>query len=294
MVSGRLPAAETVVHRLLGVPPPLVSIDPTGDTRITPRWSNPPFEGRLPGFKEHVLVAHLGGYARASVRSDGALHAAATVPGTVSVCPGGHDAVRHSDGPIEVVSLFLDPRRLQSCSDQHGDGREPEVVDRLGGEDPKLFALLDLLGQEVQNQEALSRLFVEHLLDLVCLQLLRAHTSLPPPKARPVSGLAQWQVKRVVGFMRDHLARDIGLQDLADVVGLSRYHFCSAFRTATGQTPFERLTALRMDLARRLLADRELCVTDIAFAVGYQTPSAFAARFRRHVGVAPSAFRRKS
>lgn len=79
---------------------------------------------------------------------------------------------------------------------------------------------------------------MEHLIDLLCLQILRAHTSFPAPSAaRPYRGLAQWQVKRVTAYMRDHLAQDIGLQDLADVVRLSRFHFCSAFRMATGHTP---------------------------------------------------------
>jgi AraC family transcriptional regulator len=93
--------------------------------------------------------------------------------------------------------------------------------------------------------------------------------------------------------MRDHLGQDIGLQDLADVVRLSRFHFCGAFRMATGHTPYEWLTRLRMEMARELLAHPAMRITDIALAVGYQTPSAFAATFRRHVGVSPTEFRRK-
>jgi AraC family transcriptional regulator len=276
------------------MPPPLIPIDLAGGTKVTPPWSNPPFEGHLPGFKEHVIVAHLDGHSRASVRTDGKLHTAATLPGTVSVCPRGYDTVRRSDGAIEVVSLFLDPARLRSCSEQVASGREPEVLDRLGFEDPKLFAVLKLLGQEVLPNQTPSRLVVEHLVDLLCLQLLRAHTSFTAPSASwPSRGLAPWQVKRVTAYMREHLARDIGLQDLADVVRLSRFHFCSAFRMATGHTPYEWLTRLRMEMARTLLGDPAMRITDIALAVGYQTPSAFAASFRRHVGVAPTEFRRR-
>ena len=174
------------------------------------------------------------------------------------------------------------------------DGREPEVLDRLGFDDPKLFAILRLIGGEIVPNEAPPRLFMEHLIDLLCFQLLRAHTSFPAPLAiRPRCGLAQWQVKRVTAYMRDNLAQDIGLQELAEVVRLSRFYFCSAFRIATGRTPHEWLTRLRMEMARELLADRAMRITDIALAVGYQTPSAFAASFRRHVGVPPTEYRRK-
>jgi AraC family transcriptional regulator len=92
--------------------------------------------------------------------------------------------------------------------------------------------------------------------------------------------------------MQENLDQDIDLQRLAGHVGLSRFYFCSAFRMATGYTPHEWLTKIRIDEARRLLAIPSLPITEIALAVGYQTPSAFAATFRRLVGVSPREFRR--
>jgi AraC family transcriptional regulator len=47
------------------------------------------------------------------------------------------------------------------------------------------------------------------------------------------------------------------------------------------------------DRARQLLAQPELPVTDIALTVGYQTPSAFAASFRKVTGLTPTEFRRR-
>jgi AraC-like DNA-binding protein len=46
-----------------------------------------------------------------------------------------------------------------------------------------------------------------------------------------------------------------------------------------------------MDKARQLLRDPFLRIIDVALAVGYQTPSAFAARFRKTIGVTPTEFR---
>ncbi len=93
--------------------------------------------------------------------------------------------------------------------------------------------------------------------------------------------------------MSERLGETITLDELAGLVGLSRFHFCTAFRQATGQTPHAWLTALRIGRARRLLAEPALSVTEIGLAVGYQTPSAFAAAFRRHAGVTPGAFRKQ-
>jgi AraC family transcriptional regulator len=93
--------------------------------------------------------------------------------------------------------------------------------------------------------------------------------------------------------MNEHLGREIRLAELAALVGLSRFHFCSAFRVATGKSPHVWLTEARMRRARELLAHPEIPISRIGLAVGFQTPSAFTASFRRVVGVSPSDYRRR-
>jgi AraC family transcriptional regulator len=134
---------------------------------------------------------------------------------------------------------------------------------------------------------------VEQAIDLLCRHLIKGHSSigaLPTSAAR--HGLADWQVKRVTGYMRDHMDEEMGLQELATLLDLSRFHFCTAFRMATGHTPREWLTVQRIQRAKALLTDPKLPITDIALMVGYQTPSSFAATFRKIAGVTPTEFRR--
>ena len=108
----------------------------------------------------------------------------------------------------------------------------------------------------------------------------------------PRGGLTSWQVTRALAYMRAHLDQSISLQDLAGLVRLSRFHFCSAFRLATGSTPHETLTRLRIEEARRLLVSSDHSISEIALAVGFHTPSSFAARFRKSVGTTPREYRR--
>jgi len=61
---------------------------------------------------------------------------------------------------------------------------------------------------------------------------------------------------------------------------------------ATGRTPHEWLTKLRLERAQELMRNPKMPLTEIALAVGYQTPSAFSAAFRRDTGMTPSSFRR--
>ncbi len=80
--------------------------------------------------------------------------------------------------------------------------------------------------------------------------------------------------------------------DLAREAGVSRFHLLRIFKRAYGETPFKRLTRLRMEAARTRLARSRETITQIGLSCGYGNPTHFAAAFRRAVGAAPSAYRR--
>jgi AraC-like DNA-binding protein len=97
---------------------------------------------------------------------------------------------------------------------------------------------------------------------------------------------------------RDYLAsrfdRRTTLEEVAREAHLSPFYFNRLFAEAFGETPHEFLTRLRIDRARQLLlADRE-SVTDICFAVGYESLGSFSTRFRSLTGFSPLAFRREA
>ena len=84
---------------------------------------------------------------------------------------------------------------------------------------------------------------------------------------------------------------DLGLDDVARRVASSRRQLQRAY-AEIGQTTFrEHLTKIRMERAAELLATRRLTVREVAQRVGYRQPAQFAKAFRRHQGLAPSAFR---
>lgn len=92
------------------------------------------------------------------------------------------------------------------------------------------------------------------------------------------------------------LARDPGLPlaALAKEVGLSAERFRRVFTQETGTTLARYRLRCRMDLARERLADPTMSIQAIAAELGYASPFAFSAAFRRETGEAPSRQRRSS
>ncbi|MBD0276003.1 MAG: helix-turn-helix transcriptional regulator [Acetobacteraceae bacterium] len=92
-------------------------------------------------------------------------------------------------------------------------------------------------------------------------------------------------------YIEANSSHDLPLAELASVAGLSEPHFARAFRLTTGDPPHRFVVRRRVERAKALLRDTEEPVSQIALASGFASHSHLSTRFRRLVGVTPSAFR---
>ncbi len=282
------------MSRILDRPPVALAERLADGTRLTGRWTHGPVHDSLPAMSAHTVCAIYGGDSEITLRRAGRLQLRSrTRKGTIVLIPADRDGRWDIVGATETSHAYLTHGRLQSGAEPYLGGRSVELLDRVGFADETISRILAVLSEEATNDPS-ARLFLERAIDLLCMQLVRAHSSLGAlPDVTPKRGLADRHVKRVTAYMTDMMEHPIGLDELAALVDLSRFHFCTSFRRATGQSPYLWLTHLRIARAKGLLADPSLPIAEIALCVGYQTPSAFAASFRKIVGVSPSAFRRR-
>jgi AraC-like DNA-binding protein len=291
MAKTRLADTPRVIGRLQGADPPVLAQEFLGDTEIALPWPQQPHNTYCPPMRHHIIGGVFRGDGTTAVKVGGKQLRVHSEAGTVIINPRGTDGWWDCSGSPLVSNVFLGQERLQRCADEIGQGHRPELLLSLQIHDPKLFRLLELIAEESLVKDTVSKLYVEHLVDALCLQVLRSHSAFPLAETIHRGGLSPPQVRRVKAFMQDNLAREITVQELADLVSRSRFHFCRAFRQTTGYTPHQALIHLRLQRACELLSDRTLSVTDVALAVGYQSSSAFALAFRRGIGETPSAYR---
>ncbi|AGH47929.1 AraC family transcriptional regulator [Sphingomonas sp. MM-1] len=286
--------APNALARILDRAPPVAEAALRGDTRLTEPWGHGELHDYLDPMQGHVVITYYGEPQEIVWRRGAERLAGTTRSGSITIIPEGQDGRWDIAGPIGVSHVFLSNERLLACAEELNGGRPLELLGRVGFDDPVAARVMEMLGRDAAAAtDPAARLFVEQATDLLITQLVRGHSSfgaIEPPARR---GLADWQVRKVTAYISEHLDEPIGLDELAALAGLSRFHFCTAFRQATGSTPHAWLVNLRMERARRLLAHPQLPVTEIALAVGYETPSSFAAAFRKATGMTPSIFRQR-
>lgn len=191
--------------------------------------------------------------------------------------------------PQRFVQVYLDPR----AGALHHDIDLGEIAPRLAAVDASLIAtaLKFEAALSAPSPALLGRLYGETLGCALALELLRWQRG-NRDFARPIrGGLSALQLRRVTAFIEGHLAEEIGLVQLADLVALSPWHFCRAFKQSTGVPPHRFLVQSRVEGAKRLLADRGVSVTEVALALGFGGSTQFARVFRAAVGFSPREYR---
>ncbi|WP_419785717.1 AraC family transcriptional regulator [Pseudodesulfovibrio sp.] len=156
----------------------------------------------------------------------------------------------------------------------------PPVVD-----DPELYAFLDKLVQAIR--EGRDRLEKEELLVRGLADLAVRHA---------ISGTSRehGEPGEAVRIVRDRLAADPSapatLDDLAQAAGVSRYHLLRVFQDAMGMPPHAYHNQLRVDLAKRLLAEG-LDISRVAAEAGFADQSHFTRVFKQYTGATPRQYR---
>lgn len=93
-------------------------------------------------------------------------------------------------------------------------------------------------------------------------------------------------------YIDENIHDTILLDEVASEVHMSRYYLCRRFKQATGMSLTEYVTDRRVEMAKDMLLNTSLRVTDIAFEVGFQSLSQFNRCFRKIMRISPTKFRR--
>ncbi len=104
------------------------------------------------------------------------------------------------------------------------------------------------------------------------------------------------RISRLVATALDRIQRGAlngaSVESLAAALGVTSRHLRRAMEAELGVTPVELAQTRRLALAKQLLQDTSLPITEVAFAAGFESLRRFQALFRARFGASPSALRR--
>ncbi|MBR2477012.1 MAG: helix-turn-helix transcriptional regulator [Clostridia bacterium] len=101
-------------------------------------------------------------------------------------------------------------------------------------------------------------------------------------------------IDRVKNYININRNSTITSEHICKHIGCSRSLISHQFKDKTGMSLREYITSLRLEDAKVLLANSDLSVTEVAFAVGFSSSNYFANVFKRDIGMSPGEYRKKN
>ncbi len=98
-------------------------------------------------------------------------------------------------------------------------------------------------------------------------------------------------VNAVVDYINLHLGEEIDLKSLAKISHFSPFHFHRIMKAFLGEPIGTFIVRTRTETAARLLRYSDLPITDIAYRIGYSSPSSLSKVFRQFYGISPIEYR---
>lgn len=99
--------------------------------------------------------------------------------------------------------------------------------------------------------------------------------------------------QRALSYIAQNFKEDISMEQTAEYVNLSPHYFSKMFRQHAGETFIDYVTRLRINEAKRLIAEERLSLKGICYEVGYKDPNYFSRVFKKAVGITPSEYRQQ-
>lgn len=161
----------------------------------------------------------------------------------------------------------------------------------FGTVDRTAWRIAELLKMELARHEPASELYIDSLITLFGIHLLRTYCGTGKQLAKAKGGLSVSSARRVQEYIKENFARALSVDELAAISDLSPYHFIRAFTKTFGQSPHQYVIMLRLISAGNMLIETDLTIAEIAYLTGFSSQSHLTSTMRKYQRMTPAEIR---
>jgi len=283
--------ADVEMARVLKTAPLQMASDPSNGAIA--HWKHGALHDVVEPMTDHVIMTYPTGVQRLERRNGKSVAIGTARSGVVTIIPAGSSSRWDIPGFVDVIQLYLPQAALARIAHEARMPAPGDLIERTGHPDPVVSGLLMSAADVLEGNAALDNLFRQQLTDVLATRILSEHTGESSTFDLVVGGLSPHALRRAIERLRSDCDTDVSLAVLASDAGLSRFHFCRAFKESTGLSPHAWLRQQRLDQAMNMLRDSDASIAAIAAQLGYASQTAFAAAFKKLTGETPSDWRRR-
>jgi len=221
----------------------------------------------------------------------GRTHKEDNSPGTIYLLPAGTRDRLTWLGTSTRIVLVMEPRFLARSTEMTGHLDNVELATHWNLRDRHIQSLIFALHADLEDGSPAGPVYGESLALALAHYLIRRYSVRTDKGSQRRGGMPTARLNRVLDFINQNSARDLHLEELAAVAGMSAHYFCELFKASTGLTAYRYVLKCRIERAKQYLRDPQYTIGEAAVASGFADQSHFTKVFRRMTGVTPLKYR---
>lgn len=191
--------------------------------------------------------------------------------------------------PFPMMALQLDHAKLLHLAPAQLLSIDESLVAAQVTQDGHLAHLLSAMRAEVRDGCRSGRLYAESI-SLALLAYLAARYSTSNRTSSYSGTLSGAQNKTLNDYIQENICENISVSELASLVSMSPSHFYRVFKSTFGEPPYRFVMRLRVELAKKMLAEPDINSTQVATTLGFASQSHFVKVFRQFTGTTPGRY----
>lgn len=193
-----------------------------------------------------------------------------------------HTEKSDKDSPLEYIILGVKDFNFSFC------GRANHLLFSCTSENHELIYLMRYMLKEKEVGAEYSDEACQNMLEVALINLLRITRSKYDNAPSEKINATCVKLKK---YLDSNYATKISIDDLAELTHLNKYYLIHSFNKYLGCSPISYLCQKRIEVAKELLANSDLSISEISQSAGFSSQSYFAQCFLKLTNISPREYR---
>lgn len=196
-----------------------------------------------------------------------------------------HTELSYEAHPLEYIVLGIEGLEITIL----GSSESRYCIYTFSASNKVLTCMQSIL-REMQDCELEHQMVCQAYMDILVVQLMRSSGVSMTRVSEASTGNRLCASTR--HYIEHHYKERLSLDDLAEIANVNKYYLAHAFKEEYGISPISHLIACRITASKRLLAETDLSLSQIAGILGFSSASYFSQSFRKAEGISPAEYRK--
>lgn len=227
-----------------------------------------------------------------SVEKDGSFADLKTSPGNIWINPPNTPFTHDISEPCYFVILAIEHQEFLTHCPLGLEGIELQFLNNYNVVDETIKGIIELFLLEAKAKGRNGKVYLTNLVSLLATHYIQNYSNYYDLKnnQQASSKFDHRQVKIIDRYIEDNIGDSIAVEDLADLLGCSKFYFLREFKKLMGVTPYQYLMNQRLEQARIALSSNSVNIALTAHDLGFNDQSHFTRAFKNHFGMTPGQF----